>query len=193
MIGQKDITLGEETLAKLAASDERAWSEFYRSHAPKLRSYAAHKGAVDPEDIVQEAMIRFVSAVRKSDFRAHTPREFEAYLVALVRSRVIDEYRRQKARCRDLMVELDEFAVPVQPETYHILEGREAREIHARSQSRALETWDCNARTKSIYVACVLDGRPVGDVAREFGVPPNTVSQIKRRGLKKLNALAMVA
>lgn len=193
MIGQKDITLGEETLAKLAASDERAWSEFYRSHAPKLRTYAAHKGAVDPEDIVQEAMIRFVSAVRKPDFRVHTPREFEAYLVALVRSRVIDEYRRQKARCRDLMVELDEFAVPVQPETYHILEGRETREIHARSQSRALETWDCNARTKSIYVACVLDGRPVGDVAREFGVPPNTVSQIKRRGLKKLNALAMVA
>ena len=193
MIGQKDITLGEETLAKLAASDERAWSEFYRSHAPKLRTYAAHKGAVDPEDIVQEAMIRFVSAVRKPDFRAHTPREFEAYLVALVRSRVIDEYRRQKARCRDQMVELDEFAVPVQPETYHILERREAREIHARSQSRALETWDCNARTKSIYVACVLDGRPVGDVAREFGVPPNTVSQIKRRGLKKVNGLAMVA
>ena len=193
MIGQKDITLGEETLAKLAASDERAWSEFYRSHAPKLRTYAAHKGAVDPEDIVQEAMIRFVSAVRKPDFRAHTLCEFEAYLVALVRSRVIDEYRRQKARCRDLMVELDEFTVPVQPEMYHILERRETREIHARLQSRALETWDCNARTKSIYVACVLDGRPVGDVAREFGVPPNTVSQIKRRGLKKLNALAMVA
>ena len=193
MIGQKDITLGEETLAKLAASDERAWSEFYRSHAPKLRTYAAHKGAVDPEDIVQEAMIRFVSAVCKPDFRAHTPCEFEAYLVALVRSRVIDEYRRQKARCRDLMVELDEFAVPVQPETYHILERRETREIHARLQSRALETWDCNARTKSIYVACVLDGRSVGDVAREFGVPPNTVSQIKRRGLRKVNALAMVA
>ena len=193
MIGQKDITLREETLAKLAASDERAWSEFYRSHAPKLRTYAAHKGAVDPEDIVQEAMIRFMSAVRKPDFRVHTTREFEAYLVALVRSRVIDEYRRQKARCRDLMVELDEFAVPVQPETYHILERRETREIHARLQSRALETWDCNARTKSIYVACVLDGRPVGDVAREFGVPPNTVSQIKRRGLRKVNALAMVA
>lgn len=45
-------------------------------------------------------------------------------------------------------------------------------------------------RSKAIYVACVVDGRSVSEVARMFGIPPNTVSQIKRRGMRCFQKIA---
>lgn len=88
------------------------------------------------------------------------------------------------------MVEFDEFAVPVPSMTDYIIDEREAAAERSRMRRRMFATWRGGDRSKAIYVACVVDGRSVSEVARMFGIPPNTVSQIKRRGMKRFQKLA---
>ena len=104
--------------------------------------------------------------------------------------RVIDDYRRARARCEDRAVGLDEFAVPVPSMTEHIIEAQEAAAERGRMRRRMFSSWRGGNRSKAIYVACVIDGRSVSEVARMFGIPPNTVSQIKRRGMKHFQKFA---
>ena len=88
------------------------------------------------------------------------------------------------------MVELDEFAVSVPSMTDYIIDEREAEVERSRMRRRLFATWRGGDRSKAIYVACVVDGRSVSEVARMFGIPPNTVSQIKRRGIRCFQKIA---
>ena len=88
------------------------------------------------------------------------------------------------------MVELDEFAVPVLTLTEYIIESQEAAAKRGRMRRRMFSSWRGGNRTKAIYVACVVEGRSVSEVARMFGIPPNTVSQVKRRGMKRFQQVA---
>lgn len=195
MIGQaeKDIVVGEGLLSRLMASDECAWSAFYRSVAPQLGKFAEHRGAMDPEDVVQDAMLRFFTVLREERLRLDTVDDAKAYLTKLVRNLVIDRFRRDRARCRDVTVELDEFLVPVPAMAPLIVEANETLAMRVSARERALASWGGSDRAKSVYVACVLQGRSVGEVAAELGIPPNTVSQMKRRGLQKARRLAEAA
>jgi len=184
---------GAELLTRLASSDERAWSEFYGMVAPQLGKLAAHRGAVDPEDVVQDAMVRFVAVIRANRLRIDSLGDVHAYLNTLVSNLVIDRYRRAKARCSSLMVPLDEFMVPIMPVAPIEVEAREEAAIHAQCRQRALARWNGSEQAKAVYVACVLEGRGVSEVAAELGIPPNTVSQLKRRAIKRARNLAGAA
>lgn len=195
MVGQtqKDRVTEEEFLSRLASSDEHAWSEFYRLVAPQLGKFAAYRGAVDSEDVVQDVFLRFFAALREGRMCFGTLDNAQAYLYALTRNLVIDRFRRDTARCRDKMVTLDEFAVAVPPATHYLIETKEELELRTESYQRALAAWSGSERSKIVYVACVLRGRSVAEVAAELGIPANTVSQMKRRGLMKVRQLAATA
>ena len=167
-----------------------AWTKFYVIYAPIVRTYAAHKGSSEPDDVVQEVMVKFYRAIRDGRFHARSGGDCSAYMKSLVRTRVIDDYRRARARCGDKMVELDEFAIPVPPMNDYIIDEQEAEAERSRMRKRMFATWRGDDRSKAIYVACVVDGCSVSEVARMFGIPPNTVSQIKRRGMKRFQKLA---
>ena len=186
----KEDCMTDDDIAAIARSDDRAWTKFYVIYAPIMRAYAAHRGSSEPDDVVQEVMVRFYKAVSDGRFHAKSGGDCAAYMKTLVRTRVIDDYRRARARCGDKMVELDEFVVPVPSMTEYIIEAQEAAAERSRMRRRIFSSWRGGARTKAIYVACVVDGRSVSEVARMFGVPPNTVSQIKRRGMRRFQQVA---
>lgn len=185
----KDEWMTDVDIAAIARSDDRAWTKFYVIYAPIMRTYAAHRGSSEPDDVVQEVMVKFYKAVRDGRFRAKSGGDCAAYMKSLVRTRVIDDYRRARARCGDKTVELDEFAVPVPSMTDYIIDARETAAERARMRRRMFATWRGGDRSKAIYVACVVDGRSVSEVAQMFGIPPNTVSQIKRRGIKRMKGV----
>lgn len=186
----KEECITDDDMAAIARADDRVWTKFYLTYAPIMRAYAAHRGSSEPDDVVQEVMIGFYRAVCDGRFHAKSGGDCTAYMKTLVRSRVIDDHRRARARCGDKMVEFDEFAVPVQSMTDYIIDEREAAAERSRMRRRMFATWRGGDRSKAIYVACVVDGRSVSEVARMFGIPPNTVSQIKRRGMKRFQKLA---
>ena len=185
----KDDSMTDDDIAAIARSDDRAWTKLYLIYAPILRTYAVHRGSSEPDDVVQEVMVKFYKAVCDGRFHAKSSGDCAAYMKSLVRTRVIDDYRRACARCGDKTVELDEFAVPVPSMTAFIIDGQEAAAERDRMRSRMFASWRGGDRSKAIYVACVVDGRSVSEVARMFGIPPNTVSQIKRRGMKRFQKL----
>ena len=176
----------DDDIAAIARSDERAWTKFYVIFAPIMRAYAAHRGSSEPDDVVQEVMFKFYKAIRDGRFHAKSGEDCTAYMKSLVQTRVIDDYRRACVRCGDKTIELDEFAVSVPSMTDYIIDEREAAAERNRMRRRMFASWRGGDRSKAIYVACVIDGRSVSEVARTFGVPPNTVSQIKRRGIRRM-------
>ena len=95
--------------------DERAWAAFYATFAPVMRAYAARRGCDEPDDAVQDVFVKFVAAVRAGRFKAHSAAETVSYMKTQVARQVIDYHLRAKARCRDAMVEFDEFAIPLPP------------------------------------------------------------------------------
>ena len=167
---------------------ERGWATLYSAFAPVLRADAVRQGCGEPDDVVQEVFIKFVVAVRSGRFHVRSVAETCSYLKKQVFRQVIDFHRRAKARCRDVTVELDEFAVPVRAITPEIVEALEEAEIRIRSRARAVVGWRCSDRTRAIFEACTSGGRTAVEVSREFGVSPGTVRIIRHRGLAKWKA-----
>jgi predicted DNA-binding protein YlxM (UPF0122 family) len=46
-----------------------------------------------------------------------------------------------------------------------------------------------SAQSKAVYKAYVLEERPIGEVAAKFGIPRNSVSQIKTRVERMISAI----
>jgi len=189
----KTDTITDADAQGLASPDDRMLTKVYLALAPVMQTYAVRRGSPEADDVVQEAFVKFVISVRAGRFHARTAGDVVAYLKTLVRHRIVDDFRRAQARCQDMMVELDEFAVPVSPTVYHDLDAQDADGIHQRSQQRALAAWKCSDMTKAVFVACVIDGRDIADVADQFGVSCGLVRQIRHRGLKRVRALAAAA
>jgi len=190
---EQDIASGSEFLACLATSDDHAWRMLYRDYVPMLRKLAVRKCVRDPEDVVQDVMVRFLSALREGRVGADGKCNVGAYLVTLAKNRIVDAFRRDRARCRDLTISFDEFMMPTSAITPRLVEIREEILLREQARARALLAWSGSDRSKAVYKACVLQGRSVGDVAKELGISPNTVSQIKRRGIKMVRRFANVA
>ena len=180
--------IDDSICSEIEQDDERAWAAFYAAFAPVMRAYAVRRGCDEPDDAVQDVFVKFVAAVRGGGFHARSAAETCSYLKTQVARQVIDYHRRAKARCRDVTVELDEFAVPVRVVTPEIVAAREEAEIWIRSRARVVSGWHCSGRTRAIFEACTVGGRSAAEVAREFGVSPGFVRIIRHRGLAKLKA-----
>ena len=61
----------------------------------------------------------------------------------------------------------------------------------ARSESRRPSSTKTalSAQSKAVYRAYVIDERPIGEVAAEFNIPRNSVSQIKTRVERLVSAI----
>ena len=180
--------IADSICSDIEQDDDQAWTAFYAAFAPVMRAYAVRRGCDEPDDAVQDVFVKFVAAVRAGRFRARSAAETCSYLKTQVARQVIDYHRRAKARCRDVTIELDEFAVPVRAITPEIVAAREEAEIRIRSRARAVSGWRCSDRTRAIFEACTADGRTTAEVAREFGVSPGFVRIIRHRGLAKERA-----
>ena len=53
----------------------------------------------------------------------------------------------------------------------------------------ALTKTALSAQSKAVYQAYVIDERPIGEVAAEFNIPRNSVSQIKTRVERLVSAI----
>ena len=167
-------------------ADERTWTAFYAAFAPVMRAYAVRRGCDEPGDVVQDVFVKFVKAIRSGCFHGRSVAETCSYLKTQVARRVIDYYRRAKARCCDVTVEFDEFTVPGSYFSHRIVEAMD--EASVRSRARAMFKWRCSSRTWAIFEACTSGGRSAVDVAREFSISPGAVRVIRHRVLARLKA-----
>ena len=172
-------------LARLAAQatgeDEAAWARFFELYEPAIVQFVKLRGFErDPDDVVQEVFVRLVEVFLAGRFEpGGTP--FRAYLATLIRNQLVSMHRYERARGegRKVQIEEDLLATPEQTAELLDLDWRLARRRAA--VEHVLTRTAVSEQSKNVYRRYAVEERPIAEVAREFGLTRNAVSQIKTR------------
>jgi RNA polymerase sigma factor (sigma-70 family) len=185
-------TLLVKLAAQVTGEDEANWMRFVDLYVPAIRSFAERHGdGRDADDIVQEVLMGLVAIFRGGRFAVREGiGNFRSYLAKMIRSRLYMAYRREKVRGWGVTVPIGDVDIPLPADSVTAaldVEWASARR-HAAVEHALTKTL-LSDRNKEIYRAYVLEERPIGDVARTFGVTRNQVSQVKMRVGRMIAAL----
>jgi RNA polymerase sigma-70 factor (ECF subfamily) len=165
----KDEAELSRLLRAAIAGDERAYADFLHRTAALVRGFARRKivqGGVDPEDVVQEALLAI--HVKRHTWREDAP--VLPWVYAIARFKLVDAFRR---RGRRIEVDLDEIA-----ETFA---GPETETVSERDMGRVLGSLPPGQR--SVVSAISVEGHSIGETARKLGISETAVRVSLHRGL----------
>jgi RNA polymerase sigma factor (sigma-70 family) len=181
---ETSATLLSKLAAQITGEDEANWARFVDLYVPAIRDFARHRGdGRDVDDVVQEVLAGLVRVLRSGSFSVREGKgNFRAYLAKMIRSQLYMAYRREKARGLGLNVPLDDVQPSVSSESVTAaIDAEWAAARHRAAVEHVLTKTLVSDLNKRLYRAYVLDDRPIDEVAREFGVTRNQVSQAKVR------------
>ena len=181
---ETSATLLSKLAAQITGEDEANWARFVDLYVPAIRDFARHRGdGRDVDDVVQEVLAGLVRVLRSGSFSVREGKgNFRAYLAKMIRSQLYMAYRREKARGLGLNVPLDDVQPSVSSESVTAaIDAEWAAARHRTAVEHVLTKTLVSDLNKRLYRAYVLDDRPIDEVAREFGVTRNQVSQAKVR------------
>ena len=175
------VTLIARMAAQITGEDEAGWVRFFDLYQPVIRHFAQAAGAkADSEDVAQEVLVKLVDVFRKGTYTPEKGR-FRAYLATITRREVINRWQKAQARAAGRHVSLDDAEIAVPPEAAAMLDAKWRLAQHAAAVEHVLTRTALAQKSKDIYRAYVLEERPIGEVAKAFGVSRNVVSQVKTR------------
>ena len=179
--------------------DSSAWVRFWNSYSLAIRQFAAMKGGeANADDIVMTVLGKLVDVLRTGQYSPEKGR-FHSYLATMIVNEVHMAHRKEMARAGDRKVSLDAggehesssalmdtLAAPEEsPETIDA-DWRQA--VLKSAVEHVLTKTALSDRDRKVYRAYALEGRDIADVAKEFGLSRNSVSQIKSRIDKRIVA-----
>ena len=110
-----------------------------------------------------------------------------------IRRELVSRWRKAQARGGARGVSLDDpdvdVDVAVDSETAALIDAKWRLARHAAAVEHTLTKTALSAQSKAVYRAYVLEERPIEEVAAAFGIPRNSVSQIKTRVAKMVAAI----
>ena len=178
------VTLIARMAAQVTGEDEAGWVRFFDLYQPVIRHFARAAGAkTDEEDVAQDVLLKLVEVFRNGVYTPEKGR-FRSYLAAITRREVINRWQKAQVRAADRHVSLNRTAaqeIAVQPEAAAILDAKWRLAQHAAAVEHVLTRTALAQKSKDVYRAYVLEEKPIGEVAKAFGVSRNVVSQIKTR------------
>ena len=176
-------------------ADSAEWVRFWNSYSLAIRQFAALKGGEEnADDIVMQVLGKLVEVLRSGQY---TPEKgkFHSYLATMIVNEVRMSHRKNIARASDRSVSLDSggacsedegagtiadtLAAP--EESPEQLDEDWRRAVLKSATEHVLTKTAFSGRDRAVYRAYALDGRDIAEVAREFGISRNFVSQIKTR------------
>ena len=183
-------------------ADSAEWVRFWNSYSLAIRQFAAFKGGEEnADDIVMQVLGKLVDVLRSGQY---TPEKgkFHSYLATMIVNEVRMSHRKNIARAADRSVSLDSSGAKTDEDENGTLADTLAapedspeqidedwrRAVLKSATEHVLTKTAISARDRSVYKAYALEGRDIEDVAREFGISRNLVSQIKIRVDKRIVA-----
>ena len=165
--------------------DDVAWARFVDMYGPVVH-HLVHLlspgiSDADTDDAVQDVFVKLVNILRSGAYDS-AKGKFRTYLSTLVRRLLIDRYREAAARRRDRQVEIEvaeEIAVEDDPGAWMDAKWRIACRMAA--ERRVMEDSALAEQSREVWRLLSAEGLSVKEAARRLGIPPNTVSKIKRR------------
>ena len=174
---------------------EQDWRSFYELYAPAIRHFAElHGAAGEGEDVAQDVILKLVEGLRarRVTFRGETAR-FRTYVAVLIRNELADLWRRRMARGADRTVPLtatDASLIPAnEPSPPEAMEAAWRLARHTAAVEHVLTKTALSPQSVAVYRAYALQGEDIREVAKRFGIPRNSVSQIKTRVDRMIKAV----
>ena len=175
------VSLIARMAAQMTGEDEAGWVRFFDLYQPVIRHFAQAAGAkTDSEDVAQDVLVKLVEVCRKGSYTPEKGR-FRAYLATITRREVINRWQRAQARAEGRCVSIDDVELSVPPDAAAMLDAKWRLAQHAAAVEHVLTRTALAQKSKDVYRAYVLEERPICEVAKAFGIPRNSVSQIKTR------------
>ena len=167
---------------------------FFELYTPAMRRFIEMNDHThDPDDVIQDVYVSLVDILENNRYDADKSR-FRTFLAMLIRRRLVSLYRREEARGDGAKIplemlrgngELDSASMPCelivpasQPDE---IDRSWARAKHDAAEEHVLTKTALSVQTKSVYRAYVIEGRPIDEVEREFGVSRDVIYKIKFR------------
>ena len=180
--------------------DSSAWVRFWNSYSLAIRQFAAMKGGeANADDIVMTVLGKLVDVLRTGQYSPEKGR-FHSYLATMIVNEVHMAHRKKMARAGDRKVSLDAggedesssalmdtLAAPEESPESIDADWRQA--VLKSAVEHVLTKTALSDRDRKVYRAYALEGRDIADVAKEFGLSRNSVSQIKSRIDKRIVAV----
>lgn len=187
-------TLLQTLAAKNTGVSEAAWARFFELYTPAMRRFIEMNDHThDPDDVIQDVYVSLVYILENNRYDAGKSR-FRTFLAMLIRRKLVSLYRSEEARGRganrSLEVlresgELDSADVPCQltvpARQVDDIDLSWARAKHEAAVEHVLTKTALSVQTKSVYRAYVIEGRPIDEVERKFGVSRDVIYKIKFR------------
>ena len=175
------VTLIARMAAQMTGEDEAGWVKFFDLYQPVIRHFAEYAGAkTDSEDVVQEVLIKLVDVFRRGVWKPEKGR-FRAYLATITRREVINRWQKAQARAEGRQISIDDAEIAVEPEAAALLDAKWRLAQRTAAIEHVLTRTALAQKSKDIYRAYAMEERPIGEVAKAFGVSRNVVSQTKTR------------
>jgi len=184
------------------SGDSAQWVRFWNAYSLAIRQFAALKGGEEnADDIVMQVLGKLVDVLREGKYTPEKGR-FHSYLATMIVNEVRMSHRRESARAAGRKVSMDSsseldsgeesdtladtLAAPEESPEQIDEEWRVA--VLKSARDHVLSKTALSERDRAVYRAYAIDGRDVADVASEFGISRNSVSQIKVRIDKRIVA-----
>ena len=197
------VTLIQKIKTLSPGDDSAAWVRFWDTYSLAIRQFAALKGGEsNADDIVMTVLGKLVEVLRTGQY---TPEKgaFHSYLATMIVNEVHMQHRKDLVRKSDQHLSLD---APVggddggdeatladtltsteTPIDEYEEDWRQA--VLASAVEHVLTKTALSERDRAVYRAYVQEGRPIAEVAAQFKLSRNSVSQIKTRIDKRIVAV----
>ena len=197
------VTLIQKIKTLAPGEDGAAWVRFWDTYSLAIRRFAALKGGeANADDIVMTVLGKLVNVLREGQY---TPEKgaFHSYLATMIVNEVHMQHRKDQVRKADQHLSIDApvggnddggdrtladtLQTTVTPADMYEDDWRQA--VLASAVEHVLTKTALSDRDRAVYRAYVQEGRPIGEVAAEFRLSRNSVSQIKTRIERRIVAV----
>ena len=197
------VTLIQKIKTLAPGEDGAAWVRFWDAYSLAIRRFAALKGGeANADDIVMTVLGKLVNVLREGQY---TPEKgaFHSYLATMIVNEVHMQHRKDLVRKTDQHLSIDApiggdgdggdmtladtLQTTVTPADMYEDDWRQA--VLASAVEHVLTKTALSDRDRAVYRAYVQEGRPIGEVAAEFRLSRNSVSQIKIRIERRIVAV----
>ena len=197
------VTLIQKIKTLAPGEDGAAWVRFWDTYSLAIRRFAALKGGeANADDIVMTVLGKLVNVLRDGQYTSEKG-AFHSYLATMIVNEVHMQHRKDLVRKADQHLSLDApvggnddgnemtladtLHTTVTPADMYEDDWRQA--VLASAVEHVLTKTALSTRDRAVYRAYVQEGRPIAEVAAEFRLSRNAVSQIKTRIEKRIVAV----
>jgi len=184
------ITLLRSIAAEKTGGNEEEWARFFELYHPAMRKFVAMKTSRnDVDDIVQDVLVKLVDVLRNGKYVPQEGVKFRSYLARLLYNELVSHFRKDRVRGDGNFVPVDDVSIPVDSDAALAMDVQWRLALHQSAVEHVLTKTALAEQSKAVYRAYAIDERPIDEVAAEFGLTRNYVSQIKTRVDKMVAAV----